>query len=185
MPPMPPLIERPARHWPGVAVPGLALVALVALAGCGRDRGTASDSASQAGPAIATDAATDTATDTDPDPRPEAALDLGTLEAVALELGTALDADGRVAAAREVVAATDAVHVSLVTVGNAAAAPIDVRWRDGNGAEIGADARAIDAAGPAVHTFSRQPEGGWTPGRYEVEVLLGGQSAGVRAFEVR
>ena len=179
MPPMPPLIERPARHWPGVAVPGLALVALVALAGCGRDRETASGSASQAGPAIATDAATEA------DPRPEAALDLGTLEAVALELGTALDADGRVAAAREVVAATDAVHVSLVTVGNAAAAPIDVRWRDGNGAEIGADARAIDAAGPAVHTFSRQPEGGWTPGRYEVEVLLGGQSAGVRAFEVR
>jgi len=109
----------------------------------------------------------------------------GSLEAVALELGTTLDADGRVAVSTERVQANDTVHISLVTVGDAEAAMLAVRWRDAQGRELAADGRVVRAAGPAVHTFSRTPEGGWAPGRYEVEVMLGGASAGIRGFEVR
>lgn len=112
-------------------------------------------------------------------------LPQGNLEAVALELGTALDADGRVAAVTERVRASDAVNVSLVTVGEAEAAMVAVTWRDAAGAELHADERAITATGPAVHTFTRKPDGGWAPGRYEVEVTVDGESAGVRPFEVR
>ena len=116
---------------------------------------------------------------------PAVQLPQGNLEAVALELGVVLDAEGRVATPTERVRAGDAVHVSLVTVGEAQAAMLAVRWRDAAGAEIDVDERAIAATGPAVHTFTRKPEGGWAPGRYEVEVTMDGESAGVRAFEVR
>ena len=116
---------------------------------------------------------------------PIARLPQGSLEAVALEVGVGLDADGRVVAPTERVRPTDAVHASLVTVGEATAAMLAVRWRDANGTVIDADERAITANGPAVHTFTRQPAGGWTPGRYEVDVRVNGESAGVRSFEVR
>jgi hypothetical protein len=69
----------------------------------------------------------------------------------------------------------DAVHASLVTVGESKAAMLAIAWRDASGAEIDADERAITANGPAVHTFTRQPEGGWAPGRYEVEVRVDGK----------
>lgn len=116
---------------------------------------------------------------------PAIELPQGNLEAVALELGVVLDADGRVGQPTERVRAGDAVHVSLVTVGEAQAAMLAVRWRDASGAEVDVDERAIAPTGPAVHTFTRKPEGGWAPGRYEVEVTMDGESAGVRAFEVR
>jgi hypothetical protein len=116
---------------------------------------------------------------------PIAQLPQGNLEAVALDVGVALDADGRVALVTERVRTTDAVHASLVTVGESEAAMLAVAWRDASGAEIATDERAITASGPAVHTFTRQPEGGWTPGRYEVEVRVDGESAGIRSFDVR
>ena len=118
---------------------------------------------------------------------PEAAdvLPQGSLEAVALELGVVLDGDGRVAQTVERARRSDTVHVSVVTVGEADAAMLTARWRAADGREVAVDERAITASGPAVHTFSQTPEGGWTPGRYEVEVEMNGESAGLRAFEVR
>ncbi len=112
-------------------------------------------------------------------------LPAGSIEAVALEIGATLDADGRVSASMERFRRNDIVHASLVTVGEAPAAMLQVQWRDANGTEVAVDERAIQTTGPAVHTFSRGVEGGWLPGRYEVEVLLNGESAGVRPFEVR
>lgn len=156
------------------SLPLLMLLSSAFVVGCGaEDRAPASADASPAPSA-------DTAVADAVAPRPP-----GSLEAVALELGTAVDADGRVAAPSERVRAGDAVHVSLVTVGDADAADLAIAWRDASGTEIDADEREITAAGPAVHTFSRQPEGGWAPGRYEAEVRIDGESAGVRAFEVR
>ena len=104
---------------------------------------------------------------------------------MALDVGVTLDADGRVATVAERVRAGDAVHASLVTVGESDAAMLAIEWRDAAGAAIDADERAISATGPAVHTFTRKPDGGWAPGRYEVEVRVDGESAGVRTFEVR
>lgn len=152
----------------------LPLFLLLALAGCGREP----DAPTAAGAAAAPSTTAEESNDADD-------ASIGTLEAVALELGTALDADGRVSATTERVRAGDTVHVSLVTVGDAEGAPIAVRWRDAAGTVLAEDERTVTAAGPAVHTFSRKPEAPWAPGRYEVEVLLGGESAGVRAFEVR
>ena len=119
------------------------------------------------------------------EPMPVLRLPQGNLEAVALDLGVALDADGRVATPVARVRPRDTVHVSLVTIGDAPAAMLGVRWRDAAGQVLGVDERAIRTEGPAVHTFSRTPKTGWPPGRYEVEVSVGAQSAGVRAFEVR
>ena len=165
---------HPHRRAVGLAVLAVAALALL-LAGCGRETPAGGETPSGAAAAEASDASEST---------PEA-MPPGTLEAVALELGTALDADGRVATVTERVRASDAVHVSLVTVGEAEAAMLTARWRDSVGTEIAADERAISAAGPAVHTFTRKPETPWAPGRYEVEVSINGESAGVRGFEVR
>lgn len=168
--------SRRANHARVLLAPCAAALALV-LAGCGREPAAPAAAGSAQG---AVDAA-----DADADADAVAAPSIGTLEAVALELGTALDADGRVSASTERVRPGDTVHVSLVTVGEAEAAMLAVRWRDATGAEIVADERAISAAGPAVHTFSHKPATPWATGRFDVEVMLGGESAGVRSFEVR
>jgi hypothetical protein len=173
--------HRPAAHRHRLSCPAFALriagpaLAALLLAACGGE---------PAAPAASTGAAPAPSAGGAPTEAIER-LPQGNLEAVALELGTALDADGRVVAAVERVRATDAVHVSLVTVGEAEAAMVSVAWRDAAGAGLHADERAITAAGPAVHTFTRKPDGGWAPGRYEVEVTVDGESAGVRPFEVR
>lgn len=120
-----------------------------------------------------------------PDRTAMAAQPVGDLEAVALELGSRLDADGRVAATQERFRPADTVQLSLVTVGSAPAAMLVVEWRDANGSVLATDQRAVAVTGPAVHSFSRAVEGGWAPGRYVVEARLGGESAGVREFEVR
>lgn len=151
----------------------VALTALL-LAACGGEPASAgADAASATSAASGADAGT------------IAPLPQGSLEAVALEVGVMLDADGRVGAATDRVRPGDAVHASLVTVGESEATMLAVVWRDANGTEISTDERAITASGPAVHTFTRQPERGWASGRYEVEVRLNGESAGVRSFEVR
>lgn len=113
------------------------------------------------------------------------ALSAGDVEAVALELGSRLDADGRVAAVQERFRPSDTVQLSLVTVGSATAAMLLVEWRDASGNVLATDQRAVAVTGPAVHSFSRAVDGGWAPGRYIVEARLGGESAGVREFEVR
>ncbi len=149
------------------------LALAVAAVGCGRD---------EAAPATGTPAASAPGAPAD---RTPTAPDIGTLEAVALEVGTTVDADGRVAVPTERVRPGDTVYASLVTVGAAEGAPIAVQWRDAAGTVLSEDAHTVAAEGPAVHTFRRAPETPWAPGAYEVEVTLGAQSAGVRAFEVR
>ena len=154
----------------------IAFALALLLAGCGGE---------PAAPAAGAEAPSTAAEAGGAGAEPIAQLPQGSLEAVALEVGVALDADGRVAAVSERVRPGDAVHASLVTVGESEAAMLAIAWRDASGAEIDADERAITASGPAVHTFTRKPESGWAPGRYEVEVRVDGESAGVRSFEVR
>ena len=114
-----------------------------------------------------------------------AAMPQGTLEAVGVELGTAIDADGRVLRPEARVRPGDTAHVSLVTVGDASAAMLGAEWRDAQGSVLHRDERAISAAGPAVHTFSLKPESGWAEGQHEVTLSLDGEVAGTREFEVR
>lgn len=152
------------------------IAGLALLAACGRGPAEEVAPAAPALPAPAAEAAA---------PSPVPALPRGTLEAVALELGASLDADGRVAQVAERFRPRDTLYASLLTVGEAPAAMLSVQWRSAEGRVLAADERAIQPSGPAVHTFSRQVVGGWPPGRYEVEVRLNGESAGVRAFEVR
>lgn len=176
---MPRRCVRPLPNRPlalRLAPVGLALALALLLAGCGGE--SAAPATGAEAPSTAADAGGVGA-------QPIAQLPQGSLEAVALEVGVSLDADGRVAAVAERIRPGDAVHASLVTVGESKAAMLVVAWRDANGTEIDADERAITANGPAVHTFTRQPEGGWAPGRYEVEVRVDGESAGIRSFDVR
>ncbi len=118
-------------------------------------------------------------------PAPGAEAPQGDLEAVALEVGGRLDADGRVALAQERFRPGDTVYASLVTVGSAPDVRLRVEWRDAAGAVLAADEQALASTGPAVHTFSRAVEGGWAPGAYAVQVRIGDQDAGERRFEVR
>ena len=122
---------------------------------------------------------------TDPTPPATVVLPRGDLEAVALEVGARLDAEGRVATPQERFRPADTVYASLVTVGTSPAARLRVEWRNAAGAVLAADERAVAPAGAAVHTFSRAVEGGWSPGRYAVGVRIGDQDAGERTFEVR
>ena len=166
-------MSAPPRHmFTAMRVALLCAFGSAFLAGCGQE--SAAPAAVPAAPVVA-----------EPDAAPIQQLPAGSIEAVALEIGGALDADGRVSASTERFRSADTVYASLVTVGDAPAAMLRVQWRDAGGAEVAADDRAVQTAGPAVHTFSRAVQGGWAPGRYEVEVRLNDTSAGVRSFEVR
>lgn len=179
-PPCPPP-RRGAAHPP--PLPSLRRVAAVAVAGsalllaaCAPEAPPAEGAAGPA-PAVVETAPAEAG--------PAAVLPAGDVEAVALEIGSRLDADGRVAQVQERFRPADTVQASLVTVGSAPAAMLEIEWRSADGRVLAADQRAIAPAGPAVHSFSRSVEGGWPPGQYAVEVRLDGESAGIRAFEVR
>lgn len=151
----------------------VAVCLAVALAGCsGGDDVAAPDAADAESAAL-------------PTGESPAALPQGTLEAVGVELGTAIDADGRVLRPEARVRPGDTVHVSLVTVGDAPAVTLGAEWRNAEGAVLHRDERAIQTAGPAVHTFSLKPESGWAAGRHEVTLSLDGEVAGTREFELR
>lgn len=107
------------------------------------------------------------------------------LQPQALELGSSLDADGRVASPRTVFRAGDSVHVSLVTLGPSPASMLRVQWADANDVVLHRDERAVTTTGPAVHTFSLTPSPGWLAGNYRVTVTVDGAPAGVREFEWR
>ncbi len=163
------------------AAAALGVVLALALSACSGE----ADAPAAVDASVAAEAPAAAAAEASLSAEPVQFADAGSLEAVALELGTALDADGRVRATTERVRPSDTVHVSLVTVGDATAATLIAHWRDASGVGLASDQRQIVASGPAVHTFSHTPATPWPPGRYEVELVLAGESAGVRAFEVR
>ena len=106
-----------------------------------------------------------------------------------VELGNALDPDGKLAEAKTTFAPMDNVVVAIYTAGNDAAATakgvVGTRWLDQDGKVVHEESKDFDVTGTGVTTFQIGKMDGWPVGRYTIEISLDGQPAMSRGFEVK
>lgn len=109
---------------------------------------------------------------------------LGSYRPLELQLGSALDGEGRVREARSTFATSDRVHLSVL--GSAGDLPVRVkaRWLDDEGRLLGESGQLLDPGPASVLTFSLTQPNGWPPGRYRVELALNDLEIDRREFEV-
>ncbi len=102
-----------------------------------------------------------------------------------IDLGNAVDGEKRVAAPSTVFAPADTIYASVVTEGASPSVTLVARWTFEDGQLVSQGSQTIAPSGPAATEFHIAKPDGWPAGRYQVEVVANGQSAGARTFEVR
>jgi hypothetical protein len=130
------------------------LVVAVALAGCSRKETSAPPAAASA------------------------------LKVADISLGRSIAADKSVADKSDSFRPEDTFYLSVRTEGSAPSATLKARWTYEGGQVVDESTQSIAPSGPAVTEFHVSKPDGWPPGRYEVEVLLNGASAGRKEFKV-
>jgi hypothetical protein len=144
----------------------------VALAACGKKEEPPKPAAVPAPPTAAAPA---------PAPMPAG------VTAGMVSLGSAIGADKKVTTATESFAKGDTFYVSVDTAG-AGTAELKAKWtyhKDGQVAVVKEDSQTITPTGPATSEFHVSKPDGWPAGDYQVEVLLGDKSVGVKKFAVK
>ena len=109
----------------------------------------------------------------------------GKVSVARVDLGTAVDPDQRVVRPARTFAPGSSVHASVVTNGSGLGVEIKVRWVDRKGRLIAEKAQMISPRGPVATSFTAEPPGGWSIGRYEVQVLLDGRNVAETEFEIK
>jgi hypothetical protein len=111
------------------------------------------------------------------------------LSVVSIDLGKAVGPDKKVTAVLGVFAMRDTIYASVATDGAGENATIAAKWsyvkQDGSTVPVNESSQTISAAGPAATEFHIAKASSWPKGKYRVEVLLNGASAGTREFEVQ
>jgi hypothetical protein len=101
--------------------------------------------------------------------------------------GSAIGADKKVTVASETFARTDTMYVSVDTTGTGTA-NLSAKWTYRKGDKVAVvkeDSMTIDTSGPATNEFHVSKPDGWPAGDYEVELMLDGQSAGLKKLTVK
>ena len=102
-----------------------------------------------------------------------------------IELGNAIGSDKRVSLAKTTFAPTDTIYASIASDGEAASVTLVARWTYGDdGQLVSEDTLTIAPTGPATNEFHISKPDGWPAGKYKVEILANGSTAGTRDFEV-
>ena len=120
-------------------------------------------------------------------PPPVSAPSAPAARVVAMELGSALDADGRVAqgAAKATFSPSDTIYVSILTDKPPAGTSLSARWTYEDGQLVSEGRESLTSSQSTATEFHISKPDGFPAGRYKVEVALNGQPAGAREFEVR
>jgi hypothetical protein len=124
---------------------------------------------------------TETPAPAPPPPPPPAPVVVG-IQVSAVDLGNAIGADKRVTAPMAVFKPTDTIYASVTTTGSAPRATLTARFTYEDGQVV--DESSQDLAGAGTTEFHISKPDGWPVGRYQLEVLLDGQSVATKAFEV-
>jgi len=117
-----------------------------------------------------------------PSPSPTLRTDVTVTE---ISLGRALETNRRVAQPREDFAPADTVYASIVTEGSARRVLMTARWTYESSEVVSESSLAIAPSGVTVSEFHVSRPEGLPRGRYQVEILLDGASAGKRGFSVQ
>ena len=121
----------------------------------------------------------------EPAPAPPAAAPASTTPAVAsVNVGTSIGPDKRITSTGTTIGTRDTIYASVATDGNGPATLV-ARWTTEDGTVVSTDSQRVNLAGPAVTEFHISRPRAWPAGRYRVEILLNGQTAGRSEFEIR
>jgi len=101
-----------------------------------------------------------------------------------IELGTAVGPDKRVLQPTTVFKPRDTLFASVSTDGASPRVTLTAHWSYEATQLVNESSQVIAPNGPAVTEFHLTKPDGWPPGRYRLEVLVDGQLAGTRDFEV-
>jgi hypothetical protein len=101
-----------------------------------------------------------------------------------IQLGRAVGEDKRVREPADDFGPADTVYASVVTEGTASEARLRARWSYGGSQLLEETEQRIAPQGTSVSEFHVRNPAGWTPGAYQVEILLDGASVGARTFTV-
>jgi hypothetical protein len=103
-----------------------------------------------------------------------------------IDLGKAVGSDKKVTEPATTFAPKDKIYAAVSSEGEAASVKLQAKWTFGDkGTSIKDDEVIINPSGPATTDFAISKPGGWPVGKYKVEILADGTSAGVKEFEVK
>ena len=102
-----------------------------------------------------------------------------------VETGKGLNADKTLANNTTEFGVRDTIYVTVRTTGTAAASKLAAKWTFQDGQTVSESTQDIAPTGDANHEFHIQKATAWPKGKYKVEVMLDGTSAGSKDFEVK
>ncbi len=111
------------------------------------------------------------------------------LAVAGISLGRQIDASNQVAAPATTFATRDTIYASVSTTGAGTNATLQAKWtyQKAAGGEIPVNESSltISPTGPVATEFHITKASPWPKGKYKVEILLNGASAGTKEFDVQ
>jgi hypothetical protein len=102
-----------------------------------------------------------------------------------IEIGKGVTADKHVANQTTTFGPRDTIYAAVVTDGAAPSKTIIARWTYQTGQVVKEGTETIAPTGPATTEFHIEKKTAWPAGKYKVEILVDGSSAGTKEFEVK
>lgn len=103
-----------------------------------------------------------------------------------IQVGKGVGADKRINDQTDDFAIRDTMHVSVVTEGASTSSRLTAKWTFNDKQVVDESSQTISpAGGTTVTEFHITKASAWPKGKYKVEVMLDGASAGTKEFEVK
>ncbi len=114
------------------------------------------------------------------------AIDTTPIRVSDIQVGKGVGSDNKVGNETETFGVRDTMYVAVITEGAAKDAKIDAKCTFNNGQTVKSDTRTISpTGGESVTAFHVDKKTAWPKGKYKVEVMLNGVSAGSKDLEVK
>ncbi len=113
------------------------------------------------------------------------APDMGDFKIASVTLGSALDRENNVAAAKTIFVPTDAIHAVVLSTGKHAGLTLSAKWTTADGALVAESAQALAPTSATYTAFNLVNPAGWPVGKYQVAIAVDGRVLQTRAFEVK
>lgn len=112
--------------------------------------------------------------------------DSGPLRVSDIELGRRIDSDKKISDETDDFAGRDTIYVSVSTEGASTGSRLSAKWTFNDKQVVDSSSQSISpTGGTTVTEFHITKATAWPKGKYKVEILLDGVSAGTKDFEVK
>ena len=101
-----------------------------------------------------------------------------------IDLGRSIGADKMISGSTDSFKPNDTIYASVATEGAAPTATLKARWTYQDGQVVDESTQTIAPSGDARTEFHISKPDGWPAGKYKLEVLVNGSTAGTKDFEV-